>query len=106
MNLRIQWLCHAGDLAGALRLLGSDGGVYVWSYCTIVQLCGEERSLEASKRVHALIRASSAAATDGKGSVLGKRLLLVYLKCGDLGEARTVFDGMPPRLLMSVSGLR
>jgi hypothetical protein len=106
VNLRVQCLCHAGDLAGALRLLGSDGGVYVWSYCTIVQLCGEERSLEASKRVHALIRASSAAATDGKGSVLGKRLVLVYLKCGDLGEARTVFDGMPHRLLMSVSGLR
>lgn len=97
MNLRIQSLCQAGDLAGALRLLGSDGGVDVRSYCTVVQLCGEERSLEAAKRAHALIRASSAAATGGKGSVLGKRLVLAYLKCGDLGEARTVFDGMPPQ---------
>jgi hypothetical protein len=66
VNLRIQRLCQAGDLACALRLLGSDGGVDVRSYCTVVQLCGEERSLEATKRAHALIRASSVAATGGK----------------------------------------
>ncbi|XP_066330956.1 pentatricopeptide repeat-containing protein DOT4, chloroplastic [Miscanthus floridulus] len=94
VNLQIQRLCQAGDLAAALRLLGSDGGVDVRSYCAVVQLCGEERSLEAARRAHALVRAG----TGGIGSVLGKRLVLAYLKCGDLGGARTVFDEMPPQV--------
>ncbi|KAF8653736.1 hypothetical protein HU200_061849 [Digitaria exilis] len=96
VNLHIQRLCRAGDLMEALRLLGSDG-IDVRSYCAVVQLCGEERSLEAGRRAHALVRASGGA-QGGIGSVLGKRLVLMYLKCGDLGSARGVFDEMPPQV--------
>ncbi|KAL6646199.1 hypothetical protein ACP70R_017807 [Stipagrostis hirtigluma subsp. patula] len=93
VNVQIQRLCQAGDLMGALKLLGSDE-VDARSYCAVIQLCGEERSLEAGKRAHALLRASGAGTT-GMESVLGKRLVLMYVKCGDLGSARRVFDEMP-----------
>ncbi|WVZ92144.1 hypothetical protein U9M48_038231 [Paspalum notatum var. saurae] len=96
VNLRIQRLCQAGDLTEAVSLLGSDG-VDVRGYCAVIQLCGEERSLEAGRRAHAVVRASGVG-TGGIGSVLGKRLVLMYLKCGDLGSARSVFDEMPPRV--------
>ncbi|CAL5005225.1 unnamed protein product [Urochloa decumbens] len=95
VNLQIQRLCRSGNLTEAVRLLGSDG-VDVPSYCAVIQLCGEERSLEAGRRAHALVRASGGG-KDGIGSVLGKRLVLMYLKCGDLGSARSVFDEMPPQ---------
>lgn len=96
VNLQIQRLCGAGDLTEAVRLLGSDG-VDVRSYCAVIQLCGEERSLEAGRRAHAVVRASCGGA-GGIGSVLGKRLVLMYLKCSDLGSARSVFDEMPPQV--------
>ncbi|XP_025822462.1 pentatricopeptide repeat-containing protein DOT4, chloroplastic-like [Panicum hallii] len=96
VNLQIQRLCRAGDLAEAVRLLGSDG-VDVRGYCAAIQLCGEERSLEAGRRAHAVVRASGGG-TGGIGSVLGKRLVLMYLKCGDLGSARGAFDEMPPQV--------
>ncbi|PUZ52277.1 hypothetical protein GQ55_6G257400 [Panicum hallii var. hallii] len=96
VNLQIQRLCRAGDLAEAVRLLGSDG-VDVRGYCAVIQLCGEERSLEAGRRAHAVVRASGGG-TGGIGSVLGKRLVLMYLKCGDLGSARGAFDEMPPQV--------
>nr|XP_034601348.1 pentatricopeptide repeat-containing protein DOT4, chloroplastic-like [Setaria viridis] len=96
VNLQIQRLCGAGDLTEAVRLLGSDG-VDVRSYCAVIQLCGEERSLEAGRRAHAVVRASCGGA-GGIGSVLGKRLVLMYLKCSDLGSARRVFDEMPPQV--------
>ncbi|GJN04019.1 hypothetical protein PR202_ga21526 [Eleusine coracana subsp. coracana] len=93
VNVQIQRLCRSGGLTEALRLLGSDG-VDVGSYCAVIQLCGEERSLEAGKRAHALVRAAGAT-TSGMESVLGKRLALMYVKCGDLESARRVFDEMP-----------
>ncbi|GJN15701.1 hypothetical protein PR202_gb02637 [Eleusine coracana subsp. coracana] len=93
VNVQIRRLCRSGGLTEALRLLGCDG-VDVGSYCAVIQLCGEERSLEAGKRAHALVRAAGVA-TSGMESVLGKRLALMYVKCGDLESARRVFDEMP-----------
>ncbi|TVU05085.1 hypothetical protein EJB05_48236, partial [Eragrostis curvula] len=93
VNAQIQRLCRSGDLTEALRLLGSDG-VDLGSYCAVIQLCGEERSLEAGKRAHALVRAAGVG-TSGKESVLGKRLVLMYVKCGDLRSAGRVFAEMP-----------
>jgi hypothetical protein len=93
VNVRIQRLCQSGDLTEALRLLGSDG-VDVGGYCAAIQLCGEERSLEAGKRAHASVRAAGDR-TSGMESVLGKRLVLMYVKCGDLESAGRVFDEMP-----------
>ncbi|VAH74312.1 unnamed protein product [Triticum turgidum subsp. durum] len=93
VNLRIQRLCRSGDLAEALRLLGSDG-VDDRSYGAVLQLCSEMRSLEGGKRAHFLVRASGLG-IDGMDSVLGQKLVLMYLKCGDLGSARRVFDEMP-----------
>ncbi|KAE8816924.1 pentatricopeptide repeat-containing protein DOT4, chloroplastic [Hordeum vulgare] len=93
VNLQIQRLCQSGDLADALRLLGSDG-VDDRSYGAVLQLCSEMRSLEGGKRAHFLVRASGLG-IDGTDSVLGQKLVLMYLKCGDLGSARRVFDEMP-----------
>lgn len=93
MNLQIQRLCRSGELTEALRLLGSDG-VDDRSYGAVLQLCSEVRSLEGGKRAHFLVRASSLAGV-GMDSVLGQKLVLMYLKCGDLGNARRVFDEMP-----------
>jgi pentatricopeptide repeat protein len=93
VNVQIQRLCQLGDLTEALRLLGSDG-IDVRGYCAVIQLCGEERSLEAGKRAHALVRAAGVG-TSGMESVLGKRLVLMYVKCGDLESAGRVFDEMP-----------
>ncbi|XP_020187984.1 pentatricopeptide repeat-containing protein DOT4, chloroplastic [Aegilops tauschii subsp. strangulata] len=93
VNLQIQRLCRSGDLAEALRLLGSDG-VDDRSYGAVLQLCSEMRSLEGGKRAHFLVRASGLG-VDGMDSVLGQKLVLMYLKCGDLGSARRVFDEMP-----------
>ncbi|CAM0880303.1 unnamed protein product [Alopecurus aequalis] len=93
VNLQIERLCRSGDLTEALRLLGSDG-VDDRSYAAVLQLCSEVRSLEGGKRAHFLVR-SSGLGGDGMDSVLGHKLVLMYLKCGDLGSARMVFDEMP-----------
>ncbi|KAL6900888.1 hypothetical protein ACP4OV_005564 [Aristida adscensionis] len=93
VNARIRRLCRSGDLAEALGLLASNG-VDDRSYCDVIQLCGEERSLEAGRRAHALARASGVAA-GGMESALRKRLVQMYVKCGDLGSARKVLDEMP-----------
>ncbi|KAF7021732.1 hypothetical protein CFC21_034627 [Triticum aestivum] len=93
VNLQIQRLCRSGELAEALRLLGS-AGVDDRSYGAVLQLCSQMRSLEGGKRVHFLVRASGLG-TNAMDSVLGQKLVLMYLKCGDLGSARRVFDEMP-----------
>lgn len=93
VNLHIQRLCRSGDLEEALGLLGSDG-VDDRSYGAVLQLCSEVRSLEGGKRAHFLVRASSLG-RDGMDNVLGQKLVLMYLKCGDLENARRVFDEMP-----------
>ncbi|XP_015621748.1 pentatricopeptide repeat-containing protein DOT4, chloroplastic [Oryza sativa Japonica Group] len=93
VDVQIERLCRAGELEEALRLLGSDG-VDARSYGAVVQLCSDLRSLEAGKRAHFLVRASGVG-KDGMDSVLGRKLVLMYVKCGDLENARKVFDEMP-----------
>lgn len=58
------------------------------AYCSILQLCGELRSLDYGKKTHFII-SNSGAEID---TILGQKLVFMYLKCGDLIGARRVFD--------------
>lgn len=63
-------------------------GIQPETYCSILQLCADSKSLENGKRVHSVID-SNGVAVDG---LLGARLVFMYVTCGDLREGRRVFD--------------
>lgn len=58
------------------------------TYCSVLQLCAELKSLEDGKKVHSMI-CSNGLVVDG---VLGSKLVFMYVRCGDLREGRRVFD--------------
>ncbi|KAG8052953.1 hypothetical protein GUJ93_ZPchr0001g29799 [Zizania palustris] len=93
VDVQIHSFYRSGELAEALRLLGWDG-VGARSYGVVIQLCSEQRTLETGKRAHFLVRASGVG-KDGMDSVLIRELVLTNVKCGDLRNARRVFDEMP-----------
>ncbi|KAF5176929.1 Pentatricopeptide repeat-containing protein dot4 protein [Thalictrum thalictroides] len=79
-----------GNLRNAILLLFNTPleKIEVNTYCCILQLCAMKKSLEDGKKVHSIIK-SSGVVVD---SVLGSKLVFMYLNCGDLREGRKVFD--------------
>lgn len=60
------------------------------TYCDILQLCADSKALHHGKRIHNLI-CSRGVQLD---SVLGSKLVFMYVSCGDVNEGRRVFDNI------------
>lgn len=89
-NTKICKLCEMGNLKKAIELLcmSKETKIESSTYCYILQLCAELNSLQDGKQVHSII-CSSGISID---SVLGSKLVFMYVTCGDLREGRLVFD--------------
>ncbi|GMP74269.1 hypothetical protein CsSME_00031732 [Camellia sinensis var. sinensis] len=89
-NAQIRKFCEVGNLKMAMDLLckSQKSELELATYCSILQLCADVKSLQDGHKVHSII--------DSFGieidSVLGSKLVFMYLSCGDLREGRLVFD--------------
>ncbi|KAJ0989763.1 hypothetical protein J5N97_008119 [Dioscorea zingiberensis] len=91
-------LCVNGRLKDALFAMAELGTeVSFHGYDTLITRCISLRALPEGQRVHAhMIK------THYRPNVyLETRLLIMYVKCGSLGDARMVLDGMPNRSIVS-----
>ncbi|KAK7400169.1 hypothetical protein VNO78_11369 [Psophocarpus tetragonolobus] len=91
-NAKICKFCEMGDLRNAVEFLKRSQRfkLELNTYCSVLQLCAELKSLEDGKRVHSII-ASNGVAVD---EVLGAKLVFMYVNCGDLIKGRQIFDGI------------
>lgn len=89
-NADILRLCDVGNLSKAIELFSKveKFDLEIGTYCSILQLCADCKSLDSGKKVHSII-SSNNIMLDG---VLGSKLAFMYLSCGDLKEGRRVFD--------------
>ncbi|KAJ7968737.1 Pentatricopeptide repeat-containing protein [Quillaja saponaria] len=89
-NTRICRFCEVGDLKNAIELLcrSEKSELEVKTYCSILQLCADLKSLQDGKVVHSII-SSNGMVVEG---VLGAKLVFMYISCGDLREGRRIFD--------------
>ncbi|KAG6583948.1 Pentatricopeptide repeat-containing protein DOT4, chloroplastic, partial [Cucurbita argyrosperma subsp. sororia] len=87
---KIVKFCEVGDLKNAIELLCSsqNSNLDLDTYCVILQLCAEQKSIRDGRRVHSIIE-SNEVVIDG---ILGAKLVFMYVKCGDLREGRMIFD--------------
>ncbi|CAI0475992.1 unnamed protein product [Linum tenue] len=58
------------------------------TYCAVLQLCGELKSLQDGKEVHSVISCNDVQIN----GILGTRLVFMYVSCGELSQGRLVFD--------------
>lgn len=89
-NGEISYFCEMGNLKNAMEMLcGSEKSeLELRTYCSVLELCAQRKSLRDGKRVHSVI-CDNGVEVDG---YLGEKLVFMYVNCGDLREARRVFD--------------
>ncbi|KAL3596570.1 hypothetical protein D5086_008207 [Populus alba] len=89
-NTKINEVCEMGNIDKAIELLYMSPKTEIESRtcCSILQLSAELKSLQDGKKVHSFI-CSSGISID---SVLGSKLVFMYVTCGDLREGRLIFD--------------
>ncbi|CAN8231445.1 unnamed protein product [Cochlearia groenlandica] len=89
-NVRLRRLCEARDLDNAVKLLRVSGKCEIdpRTLCFVLQLCADSKSLENGKEVDSFINRNGFVVD----SNLGSKLALMYTNCGELREARRVFD--------------
>lgn len=90
VNTKICKLCEVGDLRNAVQLLcrSQKSELETKTYCSVLQLCAELKSLEDGKIVHSIICANGLKVV----GVLGSKLVFMYVSCGALRDGRRVFD--------------
>lgn len=89
-NIEIRHLCEANKLKEAVDLLCSSlaSDLEMGTYCYVLQCCAEQKSLLQGRRVHSAISSNSLHVD----SVLGAKLVFMYVTCGDLIQGRKIFD--------------
>ncbi|KAK7247182.1 hypothetical protein RIF29_42059 [Crotalaria pallida] len=89
-NAKICKFCEMGHLIKSMELLtrSQKSKLDLNTYCSVLQLCAEVKSLEDGKRVHS-IATSNGMKIEG---ALGAKLVFMYVNCGDLIEGRRIFD--------------
>ncbi|TXG47647.1 hypothetical protein EZV62_026941 [Acer yangbiense] len=89
-NTKIRRFCEVGNLKNVMQVFYSSkrSRLYSETYCSVLQLCADCKSLVDGKKVHSIIR-DNGIVVDG---VLGSKLAFMYVTCGDLKEGRRVFD--------------
>jgi pentatricopeptide repeat protein len=91
-NAKIWKFCEMGDLKKAMELLtmSKRHELELNTYCSVLQLCAENRSLEDGKMVHSIITSNGMPIDE----TLGAKLVFMYVNCGDLVKGRRIFDGI------------
>ncbi|KAL2926068.1 Pentatricopeptide repeat-containing protein DOT4 chloroplastic [Bienertia sinuspersici] len=89
-NNKIRQFCEDGKLKEAVDFLcrSLSSNLELGTYCLVLQCCAEHKSLREGRRVHSAI-SSNILRVD---SVLGAKLVFMYVICGDLVEGRKIFD--------------
>ncbi|XP_074269828.1 pentatricopeptide repeat-containing protein DOT4, chloroplastic [Silene latifolia] len=89
-NDKIRQFCVVGKLKEAVELLceSSKSELELGTYCSVLQLCAIKKSLRNGRKVHSVISSNSLRVN----TVLGVKLVFMYVNCGDLVEGRKVFD--------------
>ncbi|KAF8658466.1 hypothetical protein HU200_058918 [Digitaria exilis] len=95
---RLRSLCITGDLSNAVRLLcQSPVCPGARTYALLLQECVNRRDARLGKRIHARMIATGFRC----GEYITTKLLIFYVKIGDLVCARKLFDGMPHRSVVA-----
>ncbi|KAK1424823.1 hypothetical protein QVD17_20161 [Tagetes erecta] len=94
-NAEIRKFCQLGNLQKAMDLACNfeqvqDTVIDSKTYCDLLQLCAESKALHHGKQVHSLMISR----TIEIDSVLGSKLVFMYVSCGDLVNGRRVFDNV------------
>ncbi|KAJ8434803.1 hypothetical protein Cgig2_033753 [Carnegiea gigantea] len=89
-NAKIRRFCEVGSLKEAVDTLckSPKWDLELGTYCLVLQLCAERKSLRDGRRVHSVISSNSWQVD----SVLGAKLVFMYVNCGDLATGREIFD--------------
>lgn len=89
-NIEILKFCELGNLDKAMELLFQCEKLKldVRTYCSLLQLCAEYKSIDNGREVHSVIERNGIET----GGVLGSKLVFMYVSCRDLIEGRRVFD--------------
>ncbi|XP_038722471.1 pentatricopeptide repeat-containing protein DOT4, chloroplastic [Tripterygium wilfordii] len=89
-NAQICELSELGNLRKAMELLhlSQKSELDTRTYCSILELCAERKSLQNGIKVHSIIRSNEVEVD----SVLGSKLVFMYVTCGDTRAGRRVFD--------------
>lgn len=89
-NAKIIKFCETGNLKKAMELLSGSRKpeLELNTYCSVLELCAQHKSLEDGRRVHSVICSNGVEIA----GALGAKLVFMYVNCGDLREGRRVFD--------------
>ena len=90
-------ICLARRSSSAVAALPAPGAARFHDYDAAVTECIERRALRVGRPVHARM----VAAGYRPALYLATRLVIMYARCGALGDARNVLDGMPKRNVVS-----
>lgn len=93
IDVDLMGLCNEGKVKEALEFMGRGVSADYGVYTALLELCGEMKAVEDTRRVHEFFRRSRFV----NDAELNKKLIGVYVKCGKMGDARKVFDKMPER---------
>ncbi|KAK9051639.1 hypothetical protein SSX86_028267 [Deinandra increscens subsp. villosa] len=91
-NAEINKLCELRNLQKAMDLVSKSEETILdlETYCHMLQLCADSKALHHGKKVHNLI-ISNGIEID---SVLGSKLVFMYVSCGDVKQGRRIFDNI------------
>ncbi|XP_050367350.1 pentatricopeptide repeat-containing protein DOT4, chloroplastic, partial [Argentina anserina] len=91
-NVEIGELCELGNLKEAVEMVcaAESSDLDSAAYCSVLELCAGAKSLKYGRRVHSVL-VDHGVSADG---YTGAKLVYMYVHCGDLREARRVFDGL------------
>ncbi|KAI3498655.1 hypothetical protein L1887_34432 [Cichorium endivia] len=84
--------CEVGNLQKTMDFIGNSEETILdtKTYCHILQLCADSKALHHGRKIHNLIY-SRGIELD---SVLGSKLVFMYVSCGDVREGRRIFDSI------------
>ncbi|KAK8968157.1 Pentatricopeptide repeat-containing protein [Platanthera guangdongensis] len=97
---QLRRLCRDGKLHEAISALKSGSPITTRTYLLLLQACIDSDSLDAGRLLH-----SSLPSVKNTNPFVHTKLVSMYAKCGDLEDARNVFDVMRERNLFTWSAM-
>ncbi|CAM8985854.1 unnamed protein product [Rhodiola kirilowii] len=89
-DTKIRHFCDVGNLKKAVELLhvSPKSELDLMTYCMVLQLCAERKSLNEGRKVHSVLISNGVEIS----GILGTKLVFMYVSCGDLKQGRELFD--------------